>query len=81
MSTETNKYWDLLREKGWNPEEFIGSFFSFEAARRSLGMTFIVNGRPLKDYFPKEVPQCPEKTDFNIFRTVVAVSNIFLPVH
>ncbi|CAG8972717.1 hypothetical protein HYALB_00008632 [Hymenoscyphus albidus] len=73
MSTEySNHYFGLFRERGWEQNEFLGSFFSFEFARRNLGMRFFVNHKPFKDYFPDYVPQRPEKTDFNIFRTVVA---------
>lgn len=77
MTSESGtEYWAQLREKGWDTAEFLGSFFSFESARRSLGMTFIANGRPFKDYFPSFAPPRPEKANFaHIFRTVVSVSS------
>ncbi|KAH6719478.1 heterokaryon incompatibility protein-domain-containing protein [Leptodontidium sp. MPI-SDFR-AT-0119] len=66
---ESSAYFDKLREKGWDPVKFGGSFFSFEAVRRRLGM-YQVAGRLFKDYFPEDIPDCPEEADFTAIETI-----------
>ncbi|KAH7330521.1 hypothetical protein BKA65DRAFT_554495 [Rhexocercosporidium sp. MPI-PUGE-AT-0058] len=68
---ESTAYFDKVREKGCNPIEFGGSFFGFDAVRWRLGL-YQVAGRPFKDYFPKDIANCPEATYFSAIQTIIA---------